>query len=89
MLNQTPGTACSHCGRAIPDPKPVFTDAVEADNGEEAQETLGSQTESEQAETTEAPETTPEADAGPDTVVPEDGHVDNVGDESEAETIVP
>jgi hypothetical protein len=50
---------------------------------DDAEESTESQTESGPAETTEETEAAPETEA----VVPEAGHVDNVGDESESETV--
>jgi hypothetical protein len=84
MQDQQPGTNCSHCGRPIPELKPTFT---EAEDAEEQPESVSEGPE----ETEEAPQDSTEAGEAPaeEEVVPEDGHVDNVGDASETETIVP
>ena len=97
MLNQIPETPCSHCGRMMPALKPVFISKTEAedenagqaenDASAEAQtEETGdaeSQAESGQTEGSAEAEATPEAEE----VVAEAGHVDNVGDETETETV--
>jgi hypothetical protein len=77
MVDQLPGTSCSHCGRLIPEPAPVtLTEAEdqepENENGIPSGE---SQPEAQTQESEEAPAS--------EEVVPEAGHVDNVGDETE------
>ena len=82
MVNQTPGTNCSHCGRPIPAAAPIFSEAV--DELEDGAETPA--TEEEKTEDSGGPQTE-EAPAAEEEVELEKGHVDNVGDE--AETPVP
>ena len=74
MQNQLPGVACSHCGKVLPEAFPAAAAPAAEPVFEEA---------AEPSETV-----VPEAEADEE-LVPEDGHVDNVGDESETETIVP
>ncbi len=88
MQNQNPGTDCSHCGRAIPELQPttLTLPAEESAEVEDAQGQPESVSEGTQEAEVEASETqAPEAEE----VVPESGHVDNVGDDSETETVVP
>lgn len=85
MVNQLPGTKCAHCGKLIPEPKPMTMEKTEADDGPGETETdpqASTVDDSEQGQT----EGTDTAEAE---VTPQKGHVDNVGDETEKETIVP
>jgi hypothetical protein len=77
MVGQIPGTPCSHCGRAIPEAEPVFSET-------EVVEDADAHTESPQAETEAESNETPEAEAPAEEEIElESGHVDNVGDETE------
>lgn len=82
MTNQLPGTKCSHCGKLIPEPKPVtLTAAPEDENAEGKSSGVSAEEGQKESET--------QTEAAPEEVVPEKGHVDNVGDETETETVVP
>ena len=95
MVGQRPEAPCSHCGRMLPAAEATFVNKPEdsedaGDNeagadGADAGEGQDGADESAVAETQATPETESQAEE----VVPQDGHVDNVGDESETETILP
>ncbi len=102
MVDQLPGTNCSHCGRPIPEAEPVFAESVdESEEGAETPATEAEKTEDSGGPAAETPAAETEAnpaEAGdtPAEEAPvedlaevelEKGHVDNVGDE--AETPVP
>ena len=113
MVNQTPETPCSHCGRMLPAPKPNFIskdpdDERESEEGSESGEggaegAEGGEAENGAGEGSEAGADAADAaggdaaDAGGEgsdpvadpegELAPEDGHVDNVGDETETETV--
>ena len=99
MVDQLPGTKCSHCGRLIPEPKPVvMTKAMDDDASAETEtDPQASNVDDSGQETTKSPaepgstEAPAETETSPNTaaVTPEKGHVDNVGDETETETVVP
>ncbi|NIO38976.1 MAG: hypothetical protein GTO41_01500 [Burkholderiales bacterium] len=77
MVNQIPGTNCAHCGRPIPHPEPIVTDTPEP---------VDATPFTEEAAAEEAPAQAEEAQEE-QAIEPESGHVDNVGDESETETV--
>lgn len=84
MVDQLPGTKCSHCGRLIPEPKPVvMTKAMDDDASAETE------TDSQDEKQEVAPPDDKSPAPADETVVPQKGRVDNVGDKSEKETIVP
>ena len=80
MLNNTPETPCTHCGRMMPALKPSFISKPDAEDENAEGESSGVSTEEGQEE---AQETGQDEGQAEEEVDLESGHVDNVGDDSE------
>ena len=88
MLNQQPETPCSHCGRMMPVlPKPITSTPPEKENAGNNEAGADGADNGEGAASSEAVSGAEEATTEEGISEAVAGHVDNVGDEAETETV--